>query len=329
MKRALKLFAILLVCIVAICGYSFLTDKTDYTKWVITKESNDSSEISWTKFIWSSDTISGKYYEKTSMQIPFKIEGLPYNFTFQFDLGAPLTGFYEYNLSSFYEINSDLKNRISRLRSPLQFWYNKKGFKDLTIEFGNYKIANRISYFYNDYGEKLNIDKTSLNDTFHIGTIGADIFQNKVLIIDYPNQRFAICDTIPSIYQGYLSNMELTNAGMAILSYNSKGGNYKITFDNGSSLFPIITRTINRPKFSKNPIIDSLNISSWGEKHIVDSRLITDSFELAGKTYCNVKVYENHTDKGIDINTDGMAGNYLFWNNTIIIDYKNKKFGVK
>lgn len=263
------------------------------------------------------------------MQIPCNIEGLPYNFTFQFDLGASLSGVYENNMNWFYKINPDLQNRISRLRSPLQFWFNKKTIKDITLLFGDYKARNKLSYVYSMYGEKLIISKPSFNDTFHIGTIGADIFQNKVLIIDYPNQRFAICDTVPRIYQNHLLNIELNNSGKIILPYKSKGNYYKIMFDNGSSLFPIIARTINRPKFSNNPVIDSLNISSWGEIHMVDSRLITDSFELAGKIFCNVKVYENHTDNGMDMNTDGMAGNYLFWNNTVIIDYKNKKFGVQ
>jgi hypothetical protein len=57
--------------------------------------------------------------------------------------------------------------------------------------------------------------------------------------------------------------------------------------------------------------------------------MITDTFELAGKKFCNVKVYENHSDLGIVKNTDAMTGNYLFWNNTIVIDFKNKKFGVE
>jgi len=60
----------------------------------------------------------------------------------------------------------------------------------------------------------------------------------------------------------------------------------------------------------------------------VDSRMITDTFEIAGMKFCNVKIYENHAGLGIDESTDGMAGNFLFWNHTILIDFKNKKFGV-
>jgi hypothetical protein len=57
--------------------------------------------------------------------------------------------------------------------------------------------------------------------------------------------------------------------------------------------------------------------------------MITDTFAIAGIKFSNVKVYENHTGLGINKKTDGMIGNALFWNNTIIIDFKNKKFGVQ
>ncbi|MBM4317940.1 MAG: hypothetical protein FJ116_10730 [Deltaproteobacteria bacterium] len=59
------------------------------------------------------------------------------------------------------------------------------------------------------------------------------------------------------------------------------------------------------------------------------SKIIKDTFELAGQKFHNVLVYANHSGLGIDNEVDGMAGNALFWDKTIIIDFKNKKFGVK
>ncbi len=57
--------------------------------------------------------------------------------------------------------------------------------------------------------------------------------------------------------------------------------------------------------------------------------MITDTFELAGQNFCSVKIYVNNSGFGIDKQTDGMAGNALFWDKTVIIDFKNKKFGIK
>jgi len=100
-------------------------------------------------------------------------------------------------------------------------------------------------------------------------------------------------------------------------------------FDNGSSIFPIITLEKNIANYSTSADIDTIKISSWGKMHDVTGKLIKDTFELAGQKFSNVKVYANHSGLGIDHKTDGMAGNALFWNKTIIIDFKNKKFGVK
>ena len=329
MRKKIKIFLAGLLGLVLVFAFSFVTDNSSFEEWSIKNTGNTKLEPSWTKFAWSNDSLGEKFYEKTSMSIPCKIKGLPYNFTFQFDLGADKTGIYEKNLSSFFQVHPDIAKNLKKLKGSLQFWNSKKYYEDLNLLFGDYTASNKKAYLYNSYGNSFKVDRLNLNDTFHLGTIGADLFQGKVLIIDYPNQQFAICDTVPQKFKKNFTNIDLDKYGRIILPYKSKGNIYKITFDNGSSLFPITARSINRKKFSNNSIIDSIEVSSWGEKHILDSRLITDTFELAGKKYCNVKVYENYTDKGIDMNTDGVTGNYLFWNSTIIIDFKNKKFGVE
>ena len=162
-----------------------------------------------------------------------------------------------------------------------------------------------------------------------MGTIGADLFQEKILIIDYPNQQFAICENLPQNYKDNLIDIELDISGKVILPMKMKNKNYRITFDNGSSIFPLITMVKNISNFSTSADIDTIQISSWGQFHVVTGKLIKDTFELAGQKFSNVKVYANHSGLGIDPNTDGVTGNALFWNKTIVIDFKNKKFGVQ
>lgn len=327
MRRSIKILGLTLLIIIGVCGISYLTDKTTYTNWKLTNNSTDKTEISWARFNWGGDTLNGKYYAKASMQIPCKLEGLPNIFTFQFDLGANLTGVYENSFSSFYPLRKDLENKIGRLKSPLQFWNKNIVFKNCKISFGNYTATNQVSFIYRNYGQK--IINPNLTDTFHLGTIGADLFKNKILIIDYPNKKFAICDTMPKQFAINLINIELGKNGEIILPMKIHNKTYRIMFDNGSSLFPIITQAKNISKFSTLPDIDTIQISSWGTKHNVTGKLITDTFTLAGQTFSNVEVYANHSGLGTDKTTDGTTGNYLFWDKTIIIDFKNKKFGVK
>jgi hypothetical protein len=263
------------------------------------------------------------------MFIPCKIEGIKNDLTFQFDIGSSRTMLYENSLSSFYFQNKKLSEQVSNFNFPVNFSKSKKLFKDLTISFGEYTIFNESSFVSGNYGRTSSVEKVNKGDTIHIGTIGADLFKGKVLFIDYPNKKFAICEEVPEQFKKTLVDIELDKNGKPVLPLVMNSKKYRILFDNGSSLFPITASSKNRPKFSNNPILDSIEISSWGKKHIVDSRMITDTFELGGRKFSNVKVYENHSGLGIDRKTDGMAGNFLFWNNTIVIDFKNKKFGVQ
>jgi hypothetical protein len=328
MIKVFKLVAFILVGIVLICGYSFLTDKATYSTWEIEQTKSGPSGISWAKFIWVGDSINGKYFPKSSMFIPCKMGGLPYNFIFQFDLGADVSGVYENNISSFYKLHPELQERFKRLRSPLQFWNNKRAAQDITILFGNYTVSNKVSYCYSNYGEPMNLEHITANDTFQLGTIGADLFRNKVLVIDYPNQRFAICDTIPNVYNIPLSDIELDKTGRILLPMVMKGKNYRIMFDNGSSIFPLIVSDNKINNFSTLPDTDTLSISSWGEYHNVVGRPVSDTFKLAGQLFSGTKVYADYRVDARTDDYDGITGNALFWDKTIIIDFKNKKFGL-
>jgi len=300
--------------------------KSSLGDWEI--EKSNKSEIIWADFTWVNQTKNGKYFEKTAMLIPCKVEGIENDLTFQFDTGSSRTMLYENSLSSLYFKNQKLSKKIKRFAFPVNFLKSKKLFKGLTITFGNYKIYNESAFVFGNYGTKYSTEKVNNGSPIHIGTIGADIFKDKVLIIDYPNKKFAICDVVPKQYQESLIDIELSKNGKPILPLIINSSKYRILFDNGSSLFPLTASTKNIHKFSNNPILDSIEVSSWGKKHILYSRIITDTFKLAGKKFCNVKVYENHSGLGIDKKTDAMAGNFLFWDNIIVIDFKNRKFGV-
>lgn len=154
MKRVLKIADFISSAIIVVCGISFLTDKTAYSKWKVEKNMQDTAGISWAKFEWTNGELNGKYFDRLSMNIPCKLTGLSNNFTFQFDLGASLTGIYENTFSALYKQNPSSKYSVRRLKSSVQFWNKNKYYKDLTIRFGNYTATNSIAYIYKNYGEK-------------------------------------------------------------------------------------------------------------------------------------------------------------------------------
>ncbi|MEO9021080.1 MAG: hypothetical protein ABI237_07715 [Ginsengibacter sp.] len=263
------------------------------------------------------------------MLIPCKIEGLPYNFTCQFDLGIGATEIDQNSINSFLKVSPDLSKRIKNLKSPLQFWNSRKRFSDLAINFGNVKVATENGFLIKNYGVKYDVSNLPDNTVYHIGSIGADMFQNKILIIDYPKQRFAICDTLPDSYKISFSNMELDKMGRVLLPMELKGKNYKVLFDNGSSIFPLTVDNSQINEFSTLPDIDTFKVNSWGIKHILIGRLMQDSIQLAGHTFSRVEVFTDYRKNQRATWFDAITGNILFWDKTIVIDFKHKKFGIK
>lgn len=317
MKKLLKILVTFIAIGILACAISFFADKTTYTNWEIKQ---NPGSLFWASFQWTNGKLGDKQVDRLSMNIPCRMPGSDSVFTFQFDLGANLTGVYE---TTFRSLKGKSTDKIKRLRSRLQFWNNNRYFDNMSLSFGDYVATNKIAYLFQNYGSQ------EQDDTIHLGTIGADLFQNKVLLIDYPNTRFAICDNVPEEYITPMIDIELDKHGRVILPMKMNGHTYRVMFDNGSSIFPLITKADNISKFSTAPDTDTLLVSSWGNLHAVTGKLITDTFELAGQKFANARVYANHSGFGIDTQTDAMTGNALFWDRMIIIDFKKKKFGVR
>jgi hypothetical protein len=233
--------------------------------------------------------------------------------------------------NSFSEVNPALSNRITHPNdSPILFWRrNENFFQGPAVSFGDYSAKNDRILLYKGMGDKIDLKNAGPNDTLDVGTIGADFFQNKILIIDYPNHRFALCDTPPSEFNSELIDIQLDHAGRVILPMKLKGKSYRILFDNGSSIFPLLVSKEKIGLFTNTAPIDTNEISSWGKLHNVMGRPLKDTFRLANQTFSNITAYTDFRDDQNALEYDAITGNQLFWNKTILIDFKNKKFGVK
>lgn len=327
MKTFFKIIGSAIVLLVIICGISFLTNKSRFGEWTISNQPAQKNELSWIKFYWTSDSFGNKFYERTAIFIPAKIEGLSRTFSFQFDLGSDLTMLYEKNARSVF--GAEFNNHTGKLKGPLQFWNSARSFKNITLDFGSTKATTENCAINKNYGEEISSNDVSEARPATIGTIGADLFQGKVLIIDYPNQRFAICESLPDSFNTYLTKIELDNVGRVLLPLTIHGKNYKALFDNGSSLFPLLVTDNKVNDFSTSPGMDTIEINSWGQLHKVIGRQLQGSFQLGGKTFSNTLVYADYRKEARTNRYDAIARNRLFWDKIIVIDFKNKMFGVK
>ncbi len=281
----------------------------EYGKWNVVSMVKPAG-IPWAGFYWEGDTLGGKFYDKCAMVIPVRVNGLPYDLTMQFDLGANMTQLYGEGAKSLMALHPG-----TDINKP-------------SLEFGDFLATTANCYIKADYGAPLEPGQTGENRNMRIGTVGSDLFQNKVLIIDYPRQRFSICDSVPAVYATSTVDITLDKYGRAILPMWQKGANYRVLFDNGSSIFPLLAAPGKVDLFSSEKDVDTIAANAWGAIHYFAGRPQKDKVVIAGLDTQNIMVYADQDDTVKTEQYDAIAGNALFWDKVIVIDYKHLKFGI-
>ena len=285
----------------------------------------------WIPFQWHGDSIGTKYFDKLAIVVPVKIDNLPYNFGLQLDLGAVETLFYEKNISEILSTHPDLKQKIDTTST---FWINNSKnpmMKNINLNLGNMDLGLRNIGLYKNFGNSIVIDSTNEKPIL-IGTLAPDIFKNKILIIDYPNNRLCIQDSIPTTLQkASFSNFEQQN-GRIFIHFQIDGQDERLMFDTGSSMFSLITTPRRARKIANRKIVDQLEVNSWGKKLTIYEKTIDKEITFGSNKIVSSKVYYckkfNFKLLYFTLKIWGITGNANFLNNVVIIDYKNQKFGV-
>jgi hypothetical protein len=298
-------------------------------QWSIRTVRPTHSALSWAPFNWAGDSMGSRYFEKKAMLIPAKVDGLPYDFVFQFDLGSNVTILNGNTLTGVVAKHSAFNRTKTHRNHIFKFWQSTTSFEDLSLTFGAINATTRSCYVMRNYGEKTSLNGLNASLPINLGSIGADLFQNHILVIDYPNRRFAICDTLPAYLQTTFTKIALLEDGRVILPLRLANKSYKVMFDNGASIFSLLTSADKVNIFSTAAPTDTIPVRSWGITHDVIGRPVKGAFDLVGQRFSDVTVYADFRPSQQDTGYDAITGNALFWDKTIIIDFKKKEFGVK
>ena len=277
-------------------------------------------QLNWIPFIWVGDSISEKYIEKAFIYIPIQLENTLYQYTMQFDLGTPKSVFYERPIQFLKQTNS----------SFIQKWNPKSfSFQHLNMRMGNVTFSNTEIFYMKNMGDFINENDLKQGKPIHIGTIGADLFQNKVVIIDYKASKLAITDSVPSQYASLPSVKFTIDNGIIKLPFSINGQECPMMFDTGSSPFQLVTTKERALNIANPTIVDSLSGPLWWGKEITFYGLnVTKTIEFAGeKRPENSMVFYDKDGLWANIfnafNIWGITGNAYFLENVVIIDYKN------
>ncbi len=293
-------------------------------------------EKGWSSFQWVNEELSGKKIDKTAILVPVKIDNLPNNFLMQLDLGAASTVIRGNTFELLLEKYPSLNSRIDTSKHITTQAGRVVSLNDVKIGIGNCEVINKDIGLIEDYGNHLSVDIINSKSEILIGTIGSDIFSNKVLIIDYPNQQIFIGDSIPSNlnFQNQPFEFVKENTDNRILIPIIFGKERKnIMFDTGASIFPFATSEKNASQICKKEISDSIVVRSWGKSLTMIGKETNVPIIFKGETLLPQTVYFDKSNKfdGFyeENNFFALTGNILFLNNVILIDFENKLFGIK
>jgi len=289
--------------------------------------------IEWIPYEWVGDTIEGNYIDKVAMVVPFEIKGIPHLFKSQFDLGATNTVVYGNSIYPYVQKYPEIQIKIDTGDKKNIFQGREvAAFNDLNFKLDNVEFTNQKLLFINNYGNHVILDSSTSQRTQPVGTIAPDLFQGRTLIIDFTLDKIGV--TLDSIIDNVTYvNVQIENGRIKVpVSINGKVKYFM--YDTGASLFPLIVHSDNLNKYKEESSeVDTLKTTTWGVEYDVYGVDILPEIKI-GETTLNKeekKVFGNPREEFkqffAEENIEGILGNSFFYDKTIVINYKTKKFG--
>ncbi len=294
-----------------------------------------SQSIKPARFYWTKFTTVDTTFEKAAILIPIYLDGVEKKFFMQLDLGSDATMFYGIPFEQISKKKPLLKKGIKTISK-----YNREvEVVPVNGKLGNYLLRSDTFYIKPDYGDTLNT-KNKLNI---IGTVGLDFFRNRVVMIDFVNQYFAIADTITELDKSLLANTDTIAIKLIfnkIFISGIKIGDQpieNIIYDTGSSIFSLV---VTKKKWQKltGKVGDEtdniiIKIPAWKKEIKVIGTPLKENLFLGTLKIENPAIFYGILEE-LDLSKapfklEGLIGNVLFLNSIIIIDFNNETMMIK
>jgi hypothetical protein len=298
------------------------------------KKDHLSKDLVWVDFEWSSINLNGINYEKGAIEIPITLNGSEQEFFAQLDLGSSISMLYQTPIDTLvsqkkvrrYSIDNDSNN------SSLMEEYFR--INNTSMEFNGTKINKNRQLLKKGFGNVYDFLKKRQSENT-IGTVGVDFFQDKILILDYPNKKLSVTDSLPKpfIDKAIWQKCKF-NRGSPLISLTVNGQKLDVIFDTGSSLFALLTKkSIYENVTSDVMTPDTLSVPSFGRMLTIVGKPVSESIKFNEKKLPNDNAYffvQQEIEQMFNqARIDGLTGNKLFLSNKIIIDFKNGRFRIQ
>ncbi|MDB5269376.1 MAG: hypothetical protein JWP58_2416 [Hymenobacter sp.] len=277
-----------------------------------------------TAFVWEADATH--HLAHAALLVPVSIPGCPRTCYLQFDTGAP----YTLLKSNALEV---LRANFPATRATLQAQHDTVHNLQFTLGQGHV-LARKI--WVRPYATATQLP-TNPNEPFVIGTLGTDVFDGRVLAINYARQSFSLSDSAPdSLLRRRATFVPMSfKERRVLLSVGLQGQPQELMFDSGSSAFALLTSPDNWQRMAQpTATAQSVPVNSWGKTLTAHTVATTATMQfgaatlpLGTVTYIEGTTFMQRMLTQVS-GMGGMLGNAPFSQHTIILDAKAGRFGV-
>ena len=274
-------------------------------------------------FYWQGDSVNSKWEPHTAILIPVKLKNCPKQFYMQFDLGSPSSLFYKNKLVAIgakYPEAMQLSETVGKL---------------LNFSFKAGKVPVTAKEIVVKQFDSSVIDWRS-NSIEIIGTLGVDLIDGKTAIIDYPKKKLILAAAVPAKLSQGFSMQDFMYVGRRILLPSViQGKQTMLYFDTGSSMYELLTnkKTCEALAVPGAELIRN-KVWSWNRYLTANSLASNASIMIGGM---NIPIHyatyiegtsNSQAEQMMKMGIGGMTGNKIFLDHKLVLDTKNKKFGL-
>ncbi|MBS4013363.1 MAG: hypothetical protein KGZ97_06340 [Bacteroidetes bacterium] len=290
----------------------------------------DGSKINWFEFEWlANPDYFNLNVEKAHMLVDVRFEGLPAPFPLYFRLMATENTIYNKTKDAMIWHYPAFEQKIVRRQSAGRSVIEH--FPGIEIKLGDSRLNYGLAAF------KVVTDPRATGQNAHAinvgGTISPVLFSKKVLFIDFPNRRIGYSDAIP---EGYLNRGIYTKLQfvMGYITIPIKIRNKKYWFWLSGDSTPVLEvyneKLFNRIKSNIHTKDSLLVFSDFNKIEIVSGTYTYEDvyFETFKLNRQNVYFVDREKTRFDGKRISGTISYAFFFDYTIVIDYKNQRFGL-
>jgi hypothetical protein len=271
----------------------------------------------WTAIQWQSAKIGDRVVQRAALMVPVQADGKDQQILAQLDLGTPVTVFKAAPCQQIFGKEAVPADKVSRL--PFTGTLAGVRVRDYWID-----VIPRGAF-------------SPPGQPILLGGIGADFFQNRILLLDFVRQRLCILNEHVKLspeLENSASFVPLTMRNGKLIVPVTVNGRTEADFfyDTGASLFPLATTRARRQAFTGRTGQESDNeiwrVNSAGREAVMVGARIAGELRVGAARLQDPLVFFESSGLA-NLQNISLFGNALFFDRfTVIVDIPGKRFGL-